>query len=317
MSKLHFLMALGLFAACGGGGDDVNPEDFPDQFLDATCANAVECEAQPDTATCRASVFLDDGQIDTLLNAVAAGTVDFDGDAAAACVDARANAGCEFPGFYGEDPCSQVFTGTLARGAACIVDAECQGQDLCTPTDSACDPDTACCPGTCTAGVTIVDIGGTCGDDLVCDSAVAFCSIPDGAATGTCTAPNPTEGAACVDLDGCANPMYCDLFAQAATCTVAPGTGEDCSNDELLPCTDSRDFCDDVTGKCVAAVDVGGACDETAGTFCVGFAACVANVCVDRPSIGETCDTADDQCLGSLSCVGTSCAAPTPSDVCN
>ncbi|MEO8699862.1 MAG: hypothetical protein ABI867_07450 [Kofleriaceae bacterium] len=318
MRTIHSTMLLlGLLVACGGDDDGVGAADFPDAFLDATCENLVECGGMPDLDTCRESIFLDDGFFGTIQGVIDDGTVEFDADAAADCLDQTANKSCAFAGFYGVNACNHLFVGTLARGEACIIDFECSDLDLCTPTDTACDPDVSCCPGTCTAGVTLVAIGGTCdNNELVCDPEESFCAIPDTADTGTCTAPNATEGAACVEIDGCANPMYCDIFG-ASVCTAAPGTGEDCSNDELLPCGDNRDFCDDMTGKCITAIDVGGTCDDATGVFCVGFATCTAGTCVANPSNGDTCDEADDTCLGSLSCVGTTCAPPVASQVCN
>src|SRR5262249_18403918 len=115
--------------------------------------------------------------------------IDFDGGAAADCLaEMRSHASCEISGFFGDNPCAQVFTGTVAEGGACTFDTECVGDATCTETDPACDANVACCAGTCGAASLISAEGGPCGDDVhLCDDGL-YCSTPDGASAGTCTA---------------------------------------------------------------------------------------------------------------------------------
>jgi hypothetical protein len=125
------------------------------------------------------------------------------------------------------------------------------------------------------------------------------------------------EGAACGDLDACADPMYCDLDFQTfmGVCTKGAASNATCSNDHLLPCADGRDYCDATTMKCTRAADVGAACPM--GVDCVGYAACVNGTCVAKPGLGGTCVTdMDPSCLGTLDCTNGKCTAPAAGTAC-
>src|ERR1700754_4167407 len=86
---------------CGGGGVSIG--DLPDELEDAQCANAVECEAIQDRATCNAAVDFDSGAFRTIKAGVDDGTIKYDSDKAASCADSF-DAGCSFAGFHDEDP---------------------------------------------------------------------------------------------------------------------------------------------------------------------------------------------------------------------
>lgn len=317
------LLLLCLVAACGGN-DSIAFSDLPDSIIDARCANDVACEAQPDTATCLASNDIDPGEIDSIQNAIDAGTIIYDEDAGAACVDSINSQGCTFEGFHtGDDnPCADMFQGTVAAGGACTLDLECESLTaFCEPTDPQCDPDTACCPGTCVdeGGGELPDvaIGGTCGDNTGPCVANSYCSFPDDVApTGTCKALITTEGAACdSSFASCSGTMICDLlFADPPTCQQPAASGAACDEMDLIPCIDSRDHCS--AGTCTPNVDVGGACPL--GFECVGFATCVAGTCQANPGAGDTCVVDGEvDCLGVTDCVGGTCQLPPASTVCN
>ena len=315
MRKTPLLLLVVLFAC---GKDSIGFDDFPGGLEGAQCGFQVDCDLQPDNATCQASIDIDDGEVGSLDAAIADGTVIYDAEAAQACVDAIRGQGCSFPGFQDRpDPCDDVFTGTVATGGACIIDVECANGGSCAPTDVNCDPDVSCCAGTCQGMDTpLVAIGGVCeGGDCVAN---AFCKFPAGANSGTCTAAITTAGTACDELDACANPMVCDLdFAtgMGGTCVTPAGSNQACDPGGLIACGDLRDYCDPASMKCTRRVDVGGACPT--GVRCVGFATCVNAVCLADPKLGEACvvDGAQD-CLGSLSCINGTCQLPPASMVC-
>lgn len=309
------LWILSLVAGCGGGSVDL--EDLPAELESSQCEAAVRCGGMPDDATCAASVEFDGIDVATTEAAVEAGTIKYDGDEARKCVDQFASNDCTFPGLHSQDdsPCDRMFTGTIAVGSACNIDLECEGTAFCAAFDPACDPNVACCAGTCTAGITIVPLGEACSaqQGLFCE-ANTFCKV--GADSAVCSALGK-EGDGCDALDGCEDPLYCNLHAggEPAVCTKPPGKGADCNIDDLIPCGDAREFCDAATAKCVARLDIGQACAP--GTRCVGFAACVSGTCVADPKAGETCvDRVEPLCLGTMECANGVCALPPPGASC-
>lgn len=315
MRKTLLALVLGL-AACGGGGD-LAFEDLGDEFEAANCDFDVKCGFQPDDATCEESLVIDPAELDSLGNAIAAGTIIYDSGAAAACVEFISEQSCEFTGFNNdEDPCDDMFTGTVPVGGACNFDLECADGGDCEITDPNCDPDVTCCTGTCGAAAPPpVAVGGSCesSDDCL-DS---YCKFPDmQAQTGTCTAFVTNEGGACDSFTACADPLYCDLDFSTFTgvCARAASSNQACDPDALIPCADLRDYCDTGTSTCTRAAGVGSACSETVP--CVGFASCIGGTCVQDPSLGDACSDTTGDCLGSLECINGTCGLEPPGLVC-
>ncbi len=310
--RTGFLCLAVALAACGS--DSISINDFGKRYIAARCSFQVTCQEMPDTATCEASYSLNDSGFLTLVAAVNAKTVKYDGEAAASCVDSVASTSCAFSGFYLKDPCAKVFTGTVATGGACFINEECAGVgSVCNQTDPNCDASTTCCPGTCAAGATKMPVGGHCTGSADCQDGL-YCST----ATSVCKTPVAQSGAACDELDGCADPMYCngDFAAMpfTGTCAKAPGRNATCNIKDLLPCADERDYCDHNTTKCTQNVSVGATCDTmgtTTGATCVGFAYCNNGSCAAEPKAGSTCDAMNGpNCLGGLSCTNSTCALP-------
>lgn len=313
------LLVLGSSACGGGGGGAIGFAEFPDELEAADCDFEVECGLMPDVDTCRGAVAIDPGEIESIQTAIDAGTLIFNEDAAAACVDGVRNQGCAFPGLHTADPCAELFTGTVATGGACNIDIECTGNALCEPADPACDPTVACCPGTCGADTSVEPqpIGGACESSGDCELQ-AFCDIPDGAQAGTCAA-LLQQGATCTDLFSCVDPLICELDFQTGvgTCEEPAAREATCDPNRLIPCTDLRDFCDPAASTCNPAIDVGGTCDDASGIFCIGFATCLNGTCAADPGAGDTCPTDGSQsCLGGLECDAGTCALPPPSASC-
>ncbi|MDQ3366478.1 MAG: hypothetical protein M3680_13715 [Myxococcota bacterium] len=294
-------------AACGGGG--LSPDDLADEVAGASCDQAVRCESVPDRASCDAAVQVEDRDLLTILGAVDDGTIKYDKNAAADCADFIGDASCSFAGFNTENPCQDIFEGTVPAGGACFLDLQCAGFGECVQTDENCDSELACCPGTCMGTFSESPIGGPCDDDLHFCGPSAYC-VEAASGAGTCTA-LLAAGAACTELDSCVNPLYCNLnfTTGTGTCKAAAPTGGSCSRMDLLPCADSREYCDATTSKCIKRVAVGGACGT--GISCVGYASCINMVCVSDLKAGEACqaETGPD-CLGDLECIGGTCQIP-------
>lgn len=320
--RTRFLcLVIAVAAAACGGDDSISINDLAKKFIAAQCANQVTCQQMPDTATCEASFAFNDNAFMTLVADVNAKIIKYDGTAAASCANEISSATCSFTGFFSKanDPCGKMFTGTVAAGGACFISEECSGVgSSCNQTDPNCDSTTTCCPGTCAAAPAKMPVNGHCTSTSDCNDGL-YCSTT----TSVCKTPLTQSGAACDELDGCANPMYCNgSFATmpfTGVCTTAPATGATCNPMDLLPCTDERDYCDTGTKKCTRSVSVGGTCDSAGtgtGATCVGYADCTTNSCVARPKAGATCMTSGSSCLGSLSCTNGTCQLPAAGMAC-
>lgn len=304
----HFIvLMLATAVGCGGGGISVG--DLPDEIVGAQCDQAVACQTVVDRATCDKSVGFDDGEYGTIEAGVKDGTIKYNGDKAEACADGIGDTSCTFPGFHEENACDDVFTGTVPTGGACLIDLQCANFGECEQTDPNCDNEIACCPGTCMGTATESPIGGPCANELNFCAQNSFCKQPATGGAGTCTALVATEGGACDELDACVNPMYCNLnfTSGAGTCKTPAARNATCSRMDLLPCADSRDYCDMTQLKCIPRVAVGAACPT--GTQCVGYASCIAGTCVADIAPGGACqvETGPD-CAGNLDCIGGVCA---------
>lgn len=299
MNRLLCVVIAASAAACGSDG--VSIDGFDDAYLDAYCEYQVRCQYQPSVAACKASEALNDSTFLTVVDGVRGGTISYDEEQAGACIDEIRDASCAFEGFHTTSACS-MFTGNVDFGGACFVSAECASDASCVPTDANCDPDVTCCPGTCGMGTAPVPAGGTCGENDTCVDGT-YCK-PGAGDTGTCTALITSVGAACDSFVACANPMICDVFAASPTCIRPAGSGEMCDLESLIPCADSREYCDPATMKCAPAAAVGASC---ATADCVSFASCINDTCQADVEAGGTCSDATPDCLGSLECTNGTC----------
>jgi hypothetical protein len=313
MRTWSFSLIVCLTAACG---NSVDLDDFESAVLDAVCSNAVNCGRMPDTATCKAAIQIADKELLTILAKAKSGAITYSSDKAGECVDMIQSRACEFAGFYNNNnPCSEVFVGKAAAGAACVVDLECATRHYCEETNPQCDRDTTCCAGTCKAIPAEVAIGGDCSAAPCVDG--AYCSN----STDKCAALIATEGTACDSFIACANPMYCNIFLQAPVCERPASRGATCDPRKLIPCADNRDYCDATTMKCTQVSAVGGTCGIS-GPDCVSYATCTGNMCVADAKAGESCtydpQRETDNCLGDLSCSanGSPCTLPATGTAC-
>jgi hypothetical protein len=266
------LVSLSL-AACGGP-DSVSIDDLPEDLIDAFCDRAVRCGLFVDEATCKAG--LDVSSV-SVIRAVEAGRADYDGEAAAACIDKLRNAACDNTleeNRVQPEECDDAFDGNVADGGACFDDEECVSGECEIPSCQM-----ACCTGACAATIPVPAIGqacpnGVCGDDAFCSEA------------GTCTALVANGGACLGNNDECSYGLYC---TEGGTCADAPNRGQACPEGI---CADIGDRCDGTT--CVALSGRGGPCSEgILGFFdCQQPLACnqTSLTCVDPPTVGQACE---------------------------
>ncbi len=285
-----------LVSGCGGDSSSGVPiEELSADLAASYCEGRVECGAFSDHATCMSAGFLHLPlyPLDQLIAGVATGRLEYDASAAQECIDALTAPNCSFVGAP-VDPqgaCERVFAGTVALGADCYANQECVGEADCPNFDIR-----SCVVGTCAALPAVAGEGescngNTCDTGLYCDS-VLRC------------VPFLAAGQACGTGDQCVEGFYCETInVDSPVCTMIPDTNEAC----VFFCRQYGDYCgpDDT---CQPKLLVGSDC---AGSFnaCVSYAACVSDVCVGRPTVGEPCQPLDAPCMGGLSCPNGVCEA--------
>jgi hypothetical protein len=317
---MRFVVAC-MLVACGSSnsapGDDVlptsiAPEDYIDALEAAECDFAVRCSLAVDRATCDAANIRVSQDLKSLIAAIADGTVRYDAEAAARCIQHVSVAPCTFTGFHVESPCNAIFTGQVPTGGACQVDGQCAGiAAMCRQNNSSCDTTSACCPGTCTGGLTESALGGPCDDGM------HLCTFDAVCRNRVCATPQAVEGGACTELDGCANAMVCnlDLMTGMGTCKTPAASDAACVRSENRPCADMRDYCNAASLTCVRAAPVDATCVN--GVPCVGYAQCVQNRCAEDLKLGESCSGPPGaQCAGTLVCSGGTCKPPNAGMIC-
>ena len=273
----------------------------------ADCDFLVACGVAPDCPTCLASIGLGDNQLATMKVDIAAGTVAYDGRAAAACVDQFKNLASCKQTVIGDiatridATCGKVFTGLLPAGSACFFSDECADKGICG--NQTCSSN-GCCAGTCLARPVPIPLGGDCSNPLLnqdcVDGTVCAANATGG---GTCKV-RLAAGARCGPYDRCVLPYHCggtvDPVTNEGTCTGPPARGQTC--DMSGDCDDALDYCDP-NYVCVARIGLGGAC--SAPDACISFATCNGTTCVAMPGLDASCNPQlldPDACLLTLSC---------------
>jgi hypothetical protein len=301
----------------GNTGGPISLMDFETGALAAACRLLVACGAAADQTTCLAAVQSSPPYVlPTLQQDVSSGKVKYDGIQAAACLAAYGTIVCTQTwnaGFQasGAPLCAKVFTGTIASGGTCFLNAECAPGAICSFQGSSCDPSTQCCPGTCMPGGATVALNGDCSDTT---STCVFGTYCDrSGATPLCLAQATTEGATC-STGQCALPLFCDPVT--GTCMKPAPSGATCafnSATDSVSCDDAREVCDPTTGTCVAPVAVNAPCTST--TLCPRSTYCDAagtGTCVAYLSAGASCASSGARCLLDLLCdpITSTCVLP-------
>jgi hypothetical protein len=193
------------------------------------------------------------------------------------------------------DAC-QTLPGSLAEGAACSADSQCQGTRCKVAADAvcgkctspaaagaACNQDADCQDAmTCVSGacMTYAATGGTCDATHPCRPDLA-CKA------GKCATPTPV-GQSCKSSDECENSqgVFCDPKAntcQAVSFSAPNGTCGLVQN-ALVVCEGPGSLCTNVNsqtyqGTCAPVAADGAACDPANGPLCNAGAICVNKVC--------------------------------------
>ncbi|HEY4244812.1 MAG TPA: hypothetical protein VGM88_33585 [Kofleriaceae bacterium] len=287
-------MVVLMLAACGGG---LSPDDYNAAYQSAYCDYAVRCRESSEKADCLATFPNRPTPIDSFqLAGLHAGTIQWNTDAARACIDAVRETSCRRDDVPAP-VCAGVMTGTVAVGGACDpnISEMCDGGFCGEAGDASCTVD-ACCAGTCRALPTPQPIGASC--------MVAPCVEEAYCAPMAVCAPRLGVGEDCsANIGGCVAGTDCNDRGGAETCTVLPDTGETCYGD--LPCGNLSDECQ--ANVCAPRPVAGDACDPRYG--CVGDSTCRDGLCVHviPPAPGAPCDT-DDECAYPQLCASGYCA---------
>ena len=295
MRKALFML---LLASCGDDAPSMKLEDFIAARHGAECVRFTRCGLFAAEEACNA--FFRDPREQSLIAAVAAKKVSYDGAAAVKCLDALAAIGCDKTqrdARVEPDACTQVFTGRVADGAACGFDSECKSR-VCA-NQPACTRD-VCCLGTCAATVSS-PIDGPCEIDAQC-TADAYCHK-----TKVCRA-RIKANSSCDDIRGCDFGLACVDYSDLTpgTCRKLPLIGESCP----------YNACAEINARCASNFTC--AALGLPGAACVGDPECspfgfcdATGKCADLPRLGEACVSV---CAGEAWCDTTNgaCAAPLP-----
>jgi hypothetical protein len=291
---------MGLAAACGGGGagapsdtksgvpsvpDGVEPiESFATDQMMAYCSLAVRCHKVATMDGCmRAALPNISPQV---VQDVQAGVIQYDPHLGYRCIQMIAKTACFGTPEY-VVACHNAFTGTLAGGAACKLNAECTSNG-CRMTGCT---NQCCPPGVCAAGTEPrnIALGGDC-SVIGCQEG-AYC------AQGKC-AKQPGLGEQCLFnlCDGgllCWNPNAPIVGEPPPTCVAPAGPGESCAD---RPCAGSRPSTCSANKVCVAPGAAGDACVKSID--CELDLNCVGGTCVAPGALGEACvgETGTKQC---------------------
>ena len=280
------------------------------------CERLRECEAEgvlcesgetflalppPPRSWCLAGLPIYERRRAELEDAIAAGRVVLDPDAARECFAWHPERCLFHPiRFLGPDvlpeACGRMLRGTVADGGGCRQNEECQGGVWASWCDRTSD-----CPGTCQPRP---DLGEECTfavgcrGALLCEETVcvegtegAACRVDEGCdwplqcRDGSCAAP-PRRGELCHYSLGCDVGLYC----VSGTCSAPFGPGERC--DAELPCVDGLRC---VGSRCIPIVMPGEACGEDIA--CPRSYTCEVGHCTRLPIAGETCDERTLPCV--------------------
>lgn len=317
MSCPWLLVALAciLSAGCQGraNSNGVLPlADLAEMAEQAVCSQEVRCGLFADVASCKAASVW---KMDPLVASINAGRIQYDGKAAAACIEALAALGCNLtdPSDDAAPPvCVSAFRGSVAVGGSCFMDDDCVSGNC---GGKACSLPVDCCAGACVAEARVPTIpaggscyppggSGNCADGTYCDNASAGSTCVTGIVLGQPCDPVGVQSAGCQPPGTCRPSNNSTL---GGTCMPPPAEGETCDTNAAI-CNSSLDYCDN-TGTCVRKLAVGIPCPDRVG--CVDYAVCSSGTCISKKKPGEVCDGEQvDPCMGVLVCSGGICSLP-------
>ncbi|HVV83656.1 MAG TPA: Dickkopf N-terminal cysteine-rich domain-containing protein [Kofleriaceae bacterium] len=286
---------LSLAGGCSNESSSVPLADAAARLGQASCLRLRECNVLGalllSQTTCEQLAYsYRNGTLAHLDDWVAAGTVVYDADAMADCLDDVAGAVCSaFSAdvIVDNGRCAQAFAGQVDAGGACEDTTQCRAGNYCA--------DELSCPGTCQPRIAAA---GACTLD-------AECAVGLTCAGGHCVALGQT-GATCGsgDLPQCAMGFQCDTGRDPATCqpiTRTAASGAPCNPNGGVLCASGL-VCaevnlDPATYQCVTAAMAGGACFRAVPSGCPLGQVCVvendqdAGLCTTQAAVGQPCLT--------------------------
>jgi hypothetical protein len=318
------VLSVALVAGCGdddgggggGGGGNVAVEDVPGLLAASICDVFTTCIG--DTL---AAVFFGgdcagrferqfrNQEFGSFEEAIAAGTLVYDGTKVDDCLAAIEALGCDFGSDRIPAVCEEAFAGTVPPGMPCSLDAECMGDGFCSISSM--------CPGVC---ATLVAAGGECEDSDQCGRGLVCqgdgtCGTPAGAGEqcGGMTDIECEGGLDCMG-EGADTPGTCGSIGSLFTATM----GMPCNPDGGPLCVEGLSCA--VTGitgmmpvlECVGTVGSGAACQTSIPDMCPDNEYCNADIemgtfmgtCTPLPGPGMPCAAAifGAQCASGSGC---------------
>jgi hypothetical protein len=351
-----FALVVGFGAATCTNHDQLAGQALDDQLAQAFCAHEFACCAPAEIAEMAAGRYLTQTeclpyatlaaktQLALLENAVAAGHITVDDDAAQSCLASYAGGACNtavgtmtpvlpYPTASVLAGCPGLLVGQLPAGAVCTLTEECAAGTRCTAgtsvfatgaggafgstgfagTFGTSAPATGA-PGVCVA---LQQLGQPCNQTSDCDpEAHLSCNTLD----FTCAAP-AGPGAAC-GFDSFGNPtvicdptqgLHCD--PASLSCRRDPGPNEPCNFSLPTGCSPDPTLslsCNAFTDLCVSPGGPGDACGGSALAPCRWDLGCVPTqadgigTCQPAPAVGEACR---GPCQSPAVCDGAVCRA--------
>jgi hypothetical protein len=329
------LVASGLLAACTPSFDD-----YPRELEEAICEWQHACHVYEKRRDCVEALAIDsDPRFDYLRTSVAAGRIEYDGDAAADCFDAIRERGCEVREPEEEPSCAAALRGRMGRNGPCMDSAECAEGGVCG-FDPGCFEQ--CCVGACRVRPDPLAIGAPCGGGIACVEG-AYCGVDPGGAQVCvplvavggdcslgqgCAESSVCDGAVCRKLELAQVGERCDGFVECAEparctyegdrgqfCRIAPQLGAPC-DPQGIGCARFDTTCDPVSKLCVLLPTPGAGCDYQCAEYaeCRNLTSGGPSTCVHKAGAGDACGDAGDvyiDCLGALECADGTCELPT------
>lgn len=323
-------------AAVDEGGEDpsggepltaVALDEFFAQAEEAHCAWQLRCHGYGSVERCKSVVHYEDGVSIRQLAGVGAsdrvtpgyaamaievGRIEYDDEAAAACLNYAAARTCDRVEFHawtdeelaGQAACLAVFKGRMGKNGPCASALECADESICG-FDPGCTD--MCCPGACRVLAAGIAVGQPCGQNPNVDCVEgSACSFDPDTSTQVCT-PLAGLGESC-EFANCDAEGACNYDGLKYACASRKGEGEACQY--YLDCMDGlvcvRDE-QNTNGVCVRPADEGEDCVEAVNSYettCRRFDNyCDAGSlkCVTLPGQGEACET-DVGCRGDFFC---------------
>ncbi len=284
-----------LLVALGCSSSSTALSDLTEALHQARCDHLTRCGTSPDETICLALARLaPDLRVVpdvSVQGAIAAHKIRYDGHRASQCVAAIAAQSCEVTAHDVRvlaSACVEMFTGTLAGGERCSIDAECASATCELPGDC---PERACCVGSCRAAQAAGAAGAACAKDHDCDKGLV-CGLSQ-----TCLEPAGQDAPCDLDRD-CQDGLACLGVAAnvRGACKPLPALHEPCPYQR---CGSENLRCDDATHTCVTLGVVGDACAKFSD--CAFGLACetASHTCRVYPTLGMPCDST---CTGDAFC---------------